>query len=61
MEQLGWGAVAGLAAALPVGVLMATQHMVTAVPGLARVRGVRGDSSVWCWGGRPRHEAGPWR
>ncbi|MEV6609220.1 NAD(P)/FAD-dependent oxidoreductase [Kutzneria sp. NPDC051319] len=33
MEQLGWGAVAGLAAALPVGVLMATQHMVTAFPG----------------------------
>jgi NADH dehydrogenase len=33
MEQLGWGAVAGLAAALPVGVLMATQHMVSAFPG----------------------------
>ena len=33
MELLGWGAVAGLAAALPVGVLMATQHMVTAFPG----------------------------
>jgi len=30
MEQLGWGAVAGLAAALPVGVLMATQHMASA-------------------------------
>jgi NADH dehydrogenase len=33
MELLGWGAVAGLAAALPVGVLMATQHMVTGLPG----------------------------
>ena len=35
MEQLAWGAVAGLAAALPVGVLMATQHMVTGFAGWA--------------------------